>query len=150
MTIDGDGQDDPANIPKLLSGLKTADLVSGWKQRRRDPWTRRAASQLFNRVTAGSPACELHDMNCGFKAYRGECARSLQIYGELHRYLPVLAHQQGWRIAELPVNHRPRAHGRSRFGAERYLRGALDLLTVSFLGRYQTARCTCSAGSASS
>ncbi len=79
----------------------------------------------------------MHDMNCGFKAYRGECARSLDIYGELHRYVPVLAVQQGWQVAELPVNHRPRRHGSSRFGTERYLRGALDLLTVVFIGRYQ-------------
>ncbi len=76
-------------------------------------------------------------MNCGLKAYRGECARSLEVYGELHRFIPVLAAQQGWRVAELPVNHRPRRHGRSRFGTERYLRGALDLLTVTFIGRYQ-------------
>jgi len=79
----------------------------------------------------------MHDMNCGLKAYRGECARSLEIYGELHRYIPVLADQQGWRVAEIPVNHRPRRHGRSRFGLERYLRGAFDLLTVVFIGRYQ-------------
>ena len=137
VTIDGDGQDDPTNIPDLLKGLEDADLVSGWKRQRRDPWSRRAASQVFNRVTTFLSGVKLHDMNCGFKAYRGECARSLQIYGELHRYLPVLAHQQGWRVAEIPVNHRPREHGRSRFGGERYLRGALDLLTVSFLGRYQ-------------
>jgi dolichol-phosphate mannosyltransferase len=79
----------------------------------------------------------MHDMNCGLKAYRGECIRSLDIYGELHRYVPVLAVQQGWRVAELPVNHRPRRHGHSHFGLERYLRGALDLLTVVFIGRYQ-------------
>ena len=79
----------------------------------------------------------MHDMNCGLKAYRGECARSLEIYGEMHRFIPMLAAQQGWRVAEMPVNHRERRHGSSRFGTERYLRGALDLLTVTFLGRYQ-------------
>jgi glycosyltransferase involved in cell wall biosynthesis len=137
VTIDGDGQDDPADIPALLDALGDTDLVSGWKRDRQDPWTRRAASRVFNRATSWLTGISMHDMNCGFKAYRGECARSLEVYGELHRYMPVLADQQGWRVAELPVNHRPRMHGRSRFGAERYLRGALDLLTVVFIGRYQ-------------
>jgi glycosyltransferase involved in cell wall biosynthesis len=138
VTIDGDGQDDPADIPALLTQLKRgADLVSGWKRERRDPLSRRIASRVFNRVTAWLTGVSMHDMNCGLKAYRGDCARSLDIYGELHRYVPVLAVQQGWRVAELPVNHRPRRHGSSRFGAERYLRGALDLLTVVFIGRYQ-------------
>jgi glycosyltransferase involved in cell wall biosynthesis len=138
VTIDGDGQDDPADIPRLIDRLGAdADLVSGWKRDRRDPVTRRLASRFFNLVTSRSSGLEMHDMNCGLKAYLGECARSLEVYGELHRYLPVLAAQQGWRVAELPVNHRPRQHGRSRFGTERYLRGALDLLTVTFIGRYQ-------------
>jgi glycosyltransferase involved in cell wall biosynthesis len=138
ITIDGDGQDDPADIPKLLDRIdEGADLVSGWKRDRQDPWTRRLASKVFNAFTSLLTGVRMHDMNCGFKAYRGECARSLEVYGELHRFLPVLAEQQGWVVAEVPVNHRPRVHGRSRFGLERYLRGALDLMTVSFLGRYQ-------------
>ncbi len=138
VTIDGDGQDDPADIPALIARLEAgADLVTGWKRARRDPASRRFASRVFNRATSRFSGLELHDMNCGLKAYRGECARSLEIYGELHRFIPVLASQQGWRVAELPVNHRPRAHGRSRFGFERYVRGALDLLTVMFIGRYQ-------------
>ncbi|HVY79143.1 MAG TPA: glycosyltransferase family 2 protein [Solirubrobacterales bacterium] len=138
VTIDGDGQDDPADIPALLARLEEgADLASGWKQDRQDPLSRRLASKVFNRITGWLTGVSMHDMNCGFKAYRGACARSLEVYGELHRYMPVLASQQGWRVAEVPVNHRPRRHGRSRFGLERYLRGALDLLTVVFLGRYQ-------------
>ncbi len=137
VTIDGDGQDDPADIPALLAGLEEADIVSGWKRDRRDPLSRRLASGVFNRVTARFSGIRMHDMNCGLKAYRGECARSLEIYGEMHRFIPVLASQQGWRVAEIPVNHRPRRHGSSRFGTERYLRGALDLLTVTFIGRYQ-------------
>lgn len=138
VTIDGDGQDDPADIPALLAELQRgADLVSGWKRQRRDPLSRRLASRVFNRVTAWLTGVSMHDMNCGLKAYRGACARSLDPHGELHRYMPVLAVQQGWRVSELPVNHRPRRHGRSRFGLERYLRGGLDLLTVVFLGRYQ-------------
>jgi glycosyltransferase involved in cell wall biosynthesis len=138
VTIDGDGQDDPADLPSLLGALDDgADLVSGWKHSRRDPLTRRLASRVFNWVTSRMTGVAMHDMNCGFKAYRGECARSLEIYGELHRFLPAMAAQQGWRVAEVPVNHRPRRHGRSRFGAERYMRGALDLLAVVFVGRYE-------------
>lgn len=138
VTLDGDGQDDPADIPKLLACLdEGADLVSGWKVERRDPLGRRLASRFFNAFTARISGVRLHDMNCGFKAYRQECAQSLELYGEMHRFLPVLAAQLGWQVAEVPVNHRPREHGRSRFGSERFLRGALDLLTVSYLGRYQ-------------
>jgi len=138
VTIDGDLQDDPNEIPRLLAKLEEDfDLVSGWKTRRRDPLVRRALSRLFNAVTSRFSGVRLHDMNCGLKAYRAEVVRGLRIYGELHRFVPVLAHYRGYRIAELPVNHRPREHGRSRYGPERYLRGFLDLLTVSFIGRYR-------------
>jgi glycosyltransferase involved in cell wall biosynthesis len=138
VTIDGDLQDDPAEIPKLLAKLDEGfDLVSGWKTKRRDPWRRRALSRLFNWVTGRVSGLRLHDLNCGLKAYRAEVVRGLRIYGELHRFLPVLAHYRGFRVAELPVNHRPRQHGRSRYGLERYVRGFLDLLTVSFMGRYR-------------
>ena len=138
VTIDGDGQDDPAEIPRLLAKLDEGfDLVSGWKTRRRDPFSRRVLSRIFNAVTGRISGLRLHDMNCGLKAYRAEVVRDVNLYGELHRFLPVLAHYEGYRIAELPVNHRPREHGRSRYGLERYLRGFLDLLTVSFMGRYQ-------------
>ena len=138
VTIDGDLQDDPAEIPRLLAKLEEGfDLVSGWKRERRDPLTRRLLSRVFNAVTSRFSGLRLHDMNCGLKAYRAEVVRGLRIYGELHRFVPVLAHYRGYRIAELPVNHRPRGHGRSRYGPERYLRGFLDLLTVSFIGRYR-------------
>jgi glycosyltransferase involved in cell wall biosynthesis len=138
VTIDGDGQDDPAEIPRLLAKLDEGfDLVSGWKTRRRDPLPRRLLSRLFNAVTSRVSGIRLHDMNCGLKAYRGEVVRGLNLYGELHRFIPVLAHYEGYRVAELPVGHRPREHGRSRYGVERYLRGFLDLLTVSFMGRYR-------------
>jgi glycosyltransferase involved in cell wall biosynthesis len=138
VTIDGDLQDDPAEIPRLLAKLEEGfDLVSGWKTRRRDPFSRRLLSRLFNRVTSLFSGVRLHDMNCGLKAYRAEVVHGLRLYGELHRFIPVLAHYRGFRIAELPVNHRPREHGRSRYGVERYLRGFLDLLTVSFIGRYR-------------
>jgi dolichol-phosphate mannosyltransferase len=138
VTIDGDLQDDPAEIPRLLAKLDEGfDLVSGWKTRRRDPLTRRVPSKLFNAVTGRVSGLRLHDLNCGLKAYRAEVVRGLRIYGELHRFIPVLAHYRGFRVAELPVNHRPREHGRSRYGVERYVRGFLDLLTVTFMGRYR-------------
>jgi glycosyltransferase involved in cell wall biosynthesis len=138
VTIDGDLQDDPAEIPRLLVKLEEGfDLVSGWKTHRRDPLTRRLLSRVFNGVVGWVSGVHLHDMNCGLKAYRAEVVRGLRLYGELHRFVPVLAHHRGYRIAELPVNHRPREHGRSRYGLERYLRGFLDLLTVSFIGRYR-------------
>jgi glycosyltransferase involved in cell wall biosynthesis len=138
VTIDADLQDDPAEIPRLLAKLDEGfDLVSGWKAHRRDRVTRRVLSKIFNWVTGRVSGLRMHDLNCGLKAYRAEVVRGLRLYGELHRFIPVLAHYRGHRIAELPVNHRPREHGRSRYGVERYVRGFLDLLTVSFIGRYR-------------
>jgi dolichol-phosphate mannosyltransferase len=138
VTIDADLQDDPAEIPRLLAKLDEGfDLVSGWKTQRRDPLRRRIPSKVFNGVVGRVSGVRLHDLNCGLKAYRAEVIRNLRVYGELHRFLPVLAHDRGYRVAELPVNHRPREHGRSRYGMERYLRGFLDFLTVWFMGRYR-------------
>lgn len=138
VTIDGDLQDDPAEVPRLLAKLDEGyDLVSGWKTKRRDPLSRRIPSKIFNTVAGRVSGLRLHDMNCGLKAYRAEVLRGMRLYGELHRYVPILAHYRGYRIAELPVNHRPREHGRSNYGVERYLRGFLDLLTVTFMGRYR-------------
>jgi len=138
VTMDADLQDDPAELPRLLAKLEEGfDLVTGWKTRRQDPWSRRVLSRVFNAVTSWMSGVLMHDMNSGLKAYRAEVAHGLRLYGELHRFIPVLAHHRGYRIAELPVNHRPREHGRSRYGLERYLRGFLDLLTVSFIGRYR-------------
>ena len=138
VTIDGDLQDDPAEIPRLLAKLDEGfDLVSGWKTKRRDPLSRRVPSKVFNTVSGRMSGLRLHDLNCGLKAYRAEVLDGLRIYGELHRFIPVLAHYRGFRVAEVPVNHRPREHGRSRYGMERYVRGFLDLLTVTFMGRYR-------------
>jgi glycosyltransferase involved in cell wall biosynthesis len=138
VTLDGDGQDDPAEIGGLLRKLDEGyDLVSGWKRQRRDPAVKRWSSRLFNLVTRRLSGLELHDFNCGLKAYRRRCALSLDLYGELHRFMPVLAAQKGWRVTELAVAHRPRTHGRSKFGAERYARGFFDLATVLFVGRYR-------------
>jgi glycosyltransferase involved in cell wall biosynthesis len=138
VTLDGDLQDDPAEIPSLIAGLEDgADLVSGWKRTRRDSFGKRTASKVFNGVTRRLSGVPLHDLNCGLKAYRAEVVDSLQLTGDLYRYIPVLAAAEGFRVTELPVNHRPRTHGRSKYGFERYLRGFLDLLTISFIGRYR-------------
>src|SRR5439155_18602699 len=138
VTIDADLQDDPAEIPRLLAKLDEGfDLVSGWKSRRNDPFSRRLLSRVFNRVVALVSGVRLHDVNCGLKAYRAEVLKGTRIYGELHRFIPILASYRGFRIAEIPVNHRPRQHGRSRYGLERYIRGFFDLLSVTFMGRYR-------------
>jgi glycosyltransferase involved in cell wall biosynthesis len=139
VSIDADLQDDPAEIPSLIAKLEEEgfDLVTGWKECRRDSWPRRVASRIYNRTTGWVTGVTLHDMNCGLKVYRAELARDLRLYGELHRYVPVLAHHRGFRVGERAVNHRPRQHGRSRYGPERFLRGFFDLLTVTFLGRYR-------------
>ena len=120
-----------------VRGERGFDLVSGWKTHRKDPLRRRVPSKIFNWVTGRVSGLRLHDLNCGLKAYRADVVRNLRIYGELHRFLPVLAHDRGYRVAELPVNHRPREHGKSRYGVERYLRGFLDFLTVWFMGLYR-------------
>ena len=138
ITIDADLQDDPAEIPKLLAKLDEGfDLVSGWKTRRNDPFARRLFSRIFNWSTGVISGVRLHDVNCGLKAYRAELLQGLRIYGELHRFIPVLASYQGYRVAEIPVNHRARQHGSSRYGPERYIRGFFDLLSVTFMGRYR-------------
>jgi len=138
VTMDGDLQDDPAEIPRLLAALEEGvDLVSGWKRDRRDPWSKRAASRVFNGVTARMSGVALHDLNCGLKAYRAEVVRALSITGDLYRYIPVMAANEGFRVREVPVHHRPRAYGRSKYGLERYIRGFLDLLTILFIGRFR-------------
>jgi len=138
VTIDADLQDDPAEIPQLLAKLDEGfDLVSGWKTRRNDPVARRLFSRLFNWATAVVSGVRLHDVNCGLKAYRAEVLQGMRLYGELHRFIPILASYRGFRVAEIPVNHRARQHGRSRYGPERYLRGFFDLLSVTFMGRYR-------------
>ncbi len=138
VTIDADLQDDPAEIPQLLAKLDEGfDLVSGWKARRNDPFLRRVFSRIFNWATGAISGVRLHDVNCGLKAYRADVLQDMRIYGELHRFIPVLASYRGFRIAEVSVNHRPRRHGKSRYGPERYVRGFLDLLSVTFMGRYR-------------
>ena len=137
VTMDADLQDDPEEVPALLAKLEEGyDLVSGWKKQRKDPLTRRLASKVYNFFTYLFSGVRLHDFNCGLKAYRNEVVKSIRVYGELHRYIPVIAHRLGFRVTELPVRHHPRKYGRSKFGAARFFRGAFDLMTVTFLTRY--------------
>lgn len=137
ITMDGDLQDDPDEIPQFVALITAGnDLVSGWKRKRNDPLSKTLPSRLFNRVTAWMSGVKLHDFNCGFKAYRREIFDSVQLYGELHRYVPVLAHALGFRIAELPVRHHARRFGKSKYGFQRFARGFLDLLTVMMITRY--------------
>lgn len=138
VTMDADLQDDPAEIPALVGHLEEGyDLVSGWKKRRRDPLSKKVPSRFFNAVTRGISGLPLHDFNCGLKAYRREVVQSIHVYGELHRYIPLLAKWAGFeRITEKPVEHHPRQHGRTKFGLERYVRGFLDLVSVVFMTRF--------------
>ncbi len=137
FTMDGDLQDDPAEIPRFLDLLNQGyDLVSGWKKVRHDPLSKVVASRLFNAAVSMASGLRLHDVNCGFKAYRSEVAKSLRLQGELHRFTPLLAHAMGFRVGELVVTHHPRRHGRSHYGFARLFKGFLDLLTVLLLTRY--------------
>src|SRR5512140_413734 len=134
VTMDADLQDDPAELPKLLVRLDEGyDLVSGWKQDRQDPISKTVPSRLFNAVTSMACGLKLHDFNCGFKAYRAEAAKSLEVYGELHRYLPALSHWQGFRVTEVPVRHHARKYGTTKFGMNRFINGFLDLISVMFI-----------------
>jgi glycosyltransferase involved in cell wall biosynthesis len=138
ITMDGDLQDDPDEIPRFLETMeeKDLDLVSGWKHQRRDPVSKRLPSLLFNWVTRRIAGVDLHDFNCGFKAYRREVLEQISVYGELHRYIPVLASRRGFTVGEIPVNHHPRRHGVSKYGWDRLYKGLLDLITVLFITRY--------------
>lgn len=137
ITMDGDLQDDPAEIPNFLRKLDEGyDLVSGWKYIRRDPLIKVMSSRVFNFFTRLVTRVCLHDFNCGFKAYRSEVTERLRIYGDLHRYIPVLADQLGFRVTEIKVQHHRRQHGKSKYRGSRYMRGFLDLLTVVFITRY--------------
>lgn len=140
ITMDGDLQDDPKEIPNLLAKLEEGyDLVSGWKKKRHDPLSKRLPSKLFNYIVSKAARLDLNDFNCGLKAYRNEVVKDLQVYGELHRFLPFLANAKGYRVTEIAVQHHPRIHGVSKFGARRYLNGAFDLMTVLFLTRFRTS-----------
>ena len=137
VTMDSDLQDDPDEIPALIRKLNEGyDLVSGWKKVRRDPLTKRIPSRFFNFVTGLLTGIKIHDFNCGLKVYSREVVKTVKIYGELHRYVPVLAHWEGFSIGEMVVRHRARKFGKTKFGITRFWRGFLDLLTVLFTTRY--------------
>lgn len=138
VTMDADLQDDPNELPAMIGKLEEGfDLVSGWKKKRHDPIGKTVPSKFFNLVTSAMSGIRLHDFNCGLKAYRHEVIQDLNLYGELHRYIPVLAKWAGYtRITELAVQHHPRKYGTSKFGWSRFMRGFLDLATVLFLSRY--------------
>jgi glycosyltransferase involved in cell wall biosynthesis len=140
VLMDGDGQNDPADIPALLQKLQDGnDLVVGWRFKRQDPFlNRRLPSMIANRLISWTTKVKLHDYGCTLKAMRKDVAKSLRLYGEMHRFIPAIADERGAQIAELRVNHRPRLHGKSKYGVTRTLRVILDLLTVKFLNSYST------------
>jgi len=134
MTLDADLQDDPAEIPAFLRALAEGkDVISGYKQVRHDPWHKVLPSRVFNFMVSWVTGVRLHDHNCGMKCYRAEVLREIRLYGELHRFIPVLADARGFRIGEVIINHRPRRFGSSKYGVRRFVKGFLDLLTVKFL-----------------
>lgn len=138
-TLDGDLQDDPREIPKMMKILDEGyDLVSGWKVHRHDPWHKTWPSKLFNWTVSLICGKRLHDFNCGIKLYRSSVVRFINLYGDFHRFIPVMAKWQGARITEMPVTHRARIHGTSKYGVSRLVSGFLDLLTLLFLNRFAT------------
>jgi len=140
ITMDADLQDDPAEIPRLVAAIEAgSDLVSGWKQDRQDGFIKNQSSRVFNGVTALMIGLRLHDFNCGLKAYRDEVVRTVRVYGEMHRFIPAMAHLDGFRVTELPVRHHRRRHGQTKYGPNRFLNGFLDLLTLLFLNSRATS-----------
>lgn len=137
ITMDADLQDDPEEIPNLLKKVNEGnDLVSGWKKKRYDPFIKKHTSKLFNFVTGLLVGLKLHDYNCGLKIYKKDVVKNLKIYGELHRYIPALAHFAGYKVSEIPVTHHPRKHGKTKFGSSRFINGLFDLITVIFTTKY--------------
>ena len=134
LQMDADLQDDPAEIPRFLAKLAEGfDIVNGWKRVRKDPWHKVWPSRVFNWMVSSLTGLKLRDHNCGFKCFRAEVVKELHLYGELHRFIPVMAHARGYRVADLPVEHHPRRYGRSKYRFHRFVKGFLDLLTVVFL-----------------
>lgn len=132
--LDADLQDDPAEVPRFLAQMAAgSDVVNGWKKRRYDPWHKVFPSRVFNKMVSYLTHLNLHDHNCGFKCFRREVPKEIRLYGELHRFIPVLAFARGFKVTEIEVNHRSRKFGHSKYGVRRFLRGFLDLLTVKFL-----------------
>jgi glycosyltransferase involved in cell wall biosynthesis len=138
MTLDADLQDDPKEIPRFLEMMDTGvEVVSGWKKVRLDPWHKVWPSWVFNAMVSWLTGVKLHDHNCGMKCYRAEIFREVRLYGEMHRFIPVLAAARGFRVGELAIDHRPRKFGHSKYGVRRFIKGFLDLLTVKFLTSFR-------------
>ncbi|MEI7433745.1 MAG: glycosyltransferase family 2 protein [Methanomicrobiales archaeon] len=139
ITMDGDLQDDPEEIPRFLSKIDEGfDLVCGWKYPRFDPFTKTLPSKFFNKLTCLFTGVDLHDFNCGFKAYKRVVIKNIQLYGEMHRYIPALAAWNGFKITEIQIKHHPRYGGKTKYGFSRLIKGFLDLITVKFLTNYAT------------
>lgn len=137
ITMDADLQDDPCELKNFLQKIDEGfDMVVGWKINRLDPMEKKLPSKLFNKVTSKMSGINLHDFDCGYKAMKREVVDSLDLYGQLHRYIPVLAYRKGFSITEIPVHHNKRKHGKSKYGVERYLQGLFDFLSVTFLSKY--------------
>ena len=139
ITMDGDLQDSPDEIPELVKMIRKEgyDMVSGWKKKRYDPFVKRVTSKFYNRTARWSSGIKLHDFNCGLKAYRLEVVKSIEIFGEMHRYVPMLVKEAGFRkIGEKVVEHRARKYGVTKYGLDRFIKGYLDLLTVGFITRF--------------
>jgi len=140
VTMDADLQDDPKEIPGLLAKLDEGyDVICGWKQRRHDPWHKTVPSRIFNAWISRTFQLPLHDVNSGFKVIRGEVASQLPLWSDMHRLIPVFAANMGYKVTEIPVQHHPRTHGKSKYGFERFIRGAMDAITATFLTRYGDA-----------
>lgn len=138
VTMDSDLQDDPQEIPRFIEQIESGyDVVCGWKKDRRDPWHKVWPSAAYNGFVSWLFQLPIHDVNCGFKAFRSEVVKKIQVYGEMHRLIPVMAHNLNYRVGEIPVEHHKRQYGVSKFGFERFSRGAVDVLTMWFLSRYQ-------------
>ena len=137
ITLDGDLQDDPEEIPNFLEKIKEGyDLVVGWRSERRDPLRKKLASKIFNKLTSGLTGVKIHDSNCCFKIFKKEVVKDIAVHGEQHRYIPALAHLQGYRVGEIRVRHHHRKRGKSKYGRGRLVKGFLDLITVKFLSSY--------------
>jgi glycosyltransferase involved in cell wall biosynthesis len=137
ITMDADLQDDPNEIPELIKTINSGyDLVSGWKKIRYDPFIKRNTSKIFNYFTSKVSGVRLHDFNCGLKAYKKDVVKSVKVYGEMHRYIPALAHLMGFKVTEKIVKHHARKFGVTKFGANRFLNGFFDLLTVAFTSKF--------------
>lgn len=137
LTLDADLQDDPEEIPSFLAKLDEGyDLVSGWKKTRHDPLDKTLPSKIFNALARATSGVKIHDFNSGFKGYRKGVTRNIQLFGELHRFIPILAAAEGFRVGEIPVQHHPRKYGVSKYGSKRFVKGLLDLITVTVMTRY--------------